>query len=136
MGTHLPSTTGDDAGPRQLPRSDAVDGELSPTVVNGLLANKRRRYALYYLLGSDTAASVEEITEQVAVWETETRPTDIPDEFYERVHVSMVHRHLPKLVDAGAVEHDEDSDLVTMADGLELLTVELYLAAEREHRAR
>lgn len=136
MVTHPPSGLGDEAIEREIPRPDAADAELSPSVVNELLASERRRYVLYYLLGFDTVVSVDEITEQVAVWEKETPPDDVPADFYERVHVSIVHQHLPKLVDEDAVDYDEGTNLVTMADGMDLLTVELYLAAEREHRER
>lgn len=121
-------------GPSRTESEQAT--ELSPTEIHDLLADRRRRFVLYYLVGCEYAASVEEITEQVAVWETETQAAEVPSEYYEDVHISMVHHHLPKLVDMGAVDHDEDSDLVTLADGTKRLKIKLYLAAEREHRDR
>lgn len=137
MGTPGPSRPGIDATTTGAgPSVDEVDAMLSPATISALLSDRRRRYVLYYLLGCDDAASVEEITEQVAVWETETRAPDIPEDVYERVHTAIHHVHLPKLDDAGAVDHDPDSDLVTLTDGTDRLRVELYLSAEREDRER
>lgn len=119
-----------DAGP------SVEESRLSPATISDLLSHRRRRYALYYLVGCDYAASVDELVEQVAVWETETCAPDVPDEVYERVHTDMYHVHLPKLAEAGAIDYDPDSDLVILADGIDRLRVQLYAAAEREARDR
>lgn len=88
-----------------------------------LLADRRRRYALYYLaeVGEDRALDVEDVAARVAEWErewdsaggaadstgdepgaTDSAPTDRQ----ERVRVDLHHNHLPRLADAGLVDYD------------------------------
>lgn len=137
MGTHDPSKSGTDG--RHVDASSVestADSALSPAAISELLAAGRRRYALYYLVGCDYAASVEEVTEQVAVWETETSASEIEPSVYEAIRTDLVHVHLPKLAAADAIEYDEDSELVTLADGIDRLTETVHRAAAREHERR
>lgn len=136
MGTPELSRSGAQTRPPTVPDVDEVTGKLDPATISALLSAGRRRYVLYYLVGCDDAATVEEITEQVAVWESGTQAAEVDEEFFERVYRSMVHVHLPKLADAGAIEYEHDVGVVTLTDGLDRLRAEVFLAAEREHRDR
>lgn len=81
----------------------------SLNLVFDLLAARRRRYALYYLSEApDGVATVDEIVEHVLGLE------DGSEEPAGRVEVrtALRHIHLPKLADAGVIEHDVRSETV------------------------
>ena len=106
-------------------RSDATP---SLDLVFDLLSNSRRRYALYYLNEqTDGVATIESLTENVIAIERMTddeettsnaQPVsehDHDDESAERqasIRMELQHVHLPKLEDAGILEHDERSETV------------------------
>lgn len=70
-----------------------------------LLADERRRYVLYYLQDRENA-ELEEVTEQVAAWETETPPEELDEKTVRNVRTSLYHGHLPKLEEAGIIGYD------------------------------
>ncbi len=83
-------------------------------LVFDLLSNQRRRYILYYLNDQqDAAVTVSELVDVVA--EHEHRPdgsVSDPDEERDRIKMDIQHVHLPKLEDAGLIEHDQRSETV------------------------
>lgn len=87
-----------------------------------LLSNRRRRYALYYLHEQpDGVASVDEIADGVVELQfAESSPatdgradadTDF-DRQRRQIRTELQHTHLPKLADAGVLEHDQRSETV------------------------
>lgn len=70
-----------------------------------LLANRRRRFCLYYLLQLDGSAEITELAELI---EASITPPDeeITDTAFEEGLVALVHYHLPKLLDAGLIDVD------------------------------
>ncbi len=103
-----------------------LTAEVTPSLnlVFELLSNSRRRYALYYLHEQpDGVASIESLTENVIALErsadlTETDGTTTvgsdtdPDATESDVQMELQHIHLPKLEDAGLLEHDRRSETV------------------------
>ena len=78
-------------------------------LVFDLLADQRRRYALYYLYDvSDGVATVDEVAEYVLRLED----GDHSDEHERHVLTALQHVHLPKLEDAGILEYDSRSETV------------------------
>ena len=79
-------------------------------IVFDLLADQRRRYALYYLYDvPDDVATVDEIATHVRRLEDDCGR---PEEHERHVLTALQHVHLPKLEDAGIVEHDSRSQTV------------------------
>jgi hypothetical protein len=99
-------------------RSRSIVDEAAPSLdlVFDLLSNRRRRYALYYLYEQpDGVATVDELADNVVAIERRTSSSDPdvgPDELRQTVHTELQHVHLPKLADAGTLEHDGRSDTV------------------------
>lgn len=78
-------------------------------LVFDLLADQRRRYALYYLYDStDGVATVDEIADHVVSLEDQCQV----DDPQSHVITALQHVHLPKLEDAGVLEHDTRSQTV------------------------
>jgi hypothetical protein len=91
-----------------------------------LLQNSRRRAVLRYLIESDNdIASMREVTEQVAAWETDTSITELQSKARQRVYIALYQRHLPKLAEANIIEYNQDRG--TLAPTPLLAVFELYL---------
>lgn len=105
----------------------ALTGEATPSLdlVFDLLSNSRRRYALYYLNDqSDGVATIETLTENVialertrdggetAAAETGTTADSNSVDRQTAVLTELQHSHLPKLEDAGILEHDQRSETI------------------------
>ncbi|WP_254768503.1 DUF7344 domain-containing protein [Salinilacihabitans rarus] len=79
-------------------------------LVFDVLSDQRRRYALYYLYDApDGVATVDEIADHVVALEA---PPEHAEDHRLHVLTSLQHVHLPKLEDAGIVEHDARSETV------------------------
>lgn len=94
---------------------EATDQHLSQDVVFELLSSPRRRYILYYLRQSDEPVELTTLAEQVAAWENETDVDTITEQERKRVYVSLYQTHVPRLDEAGVIEYDKDSGMVSLA---------------------
>ncbi|WP_254528165.1 DUF7344 domain-containing protein [Natrinema gelatinilyticum] len=80
-----------------------------------LLADRRRRLLLEVMRTYEEELTLPDAAEEVAVRETGDIVTDIPAEQVTEVYLSLYHDHLPRLVDAGLLEYDQERDLVAPA---------------------
>jgi DNA-binding transcriptional ArsR family regulator len=92
-----------------------------------LLADARRRRALRCLSEHAMRLTLADLADEVAVRERETSIDQIPAEEVKQVYMSLYHNHVPKLVDAGIAEYDQDADTVALDEFTE--RVERYLDA-------
>lgn len=81
------------------------------------LAHSHRRFTLGYLRTGEPPLSVRELTTELATWEGQ-RPVDDRSGGSDRdaIGISLVHNHLPKMVEAGLVTHDAMAKTVALAD--------------------
>jgi len=88
--------------------------DLSLDDVFGLLAERRRRFALHALLDVDQGATdCETLTRTVATREARADEEEYAlPELRDRVTRALHHVHLPKLDDAGVVDYDARSRTV------------------------
>ncbi|MFC4541225.1 hypothetical protein ACFO5R_04710 [Halosolutus amylolyticus] len=112
--------------------SDEGETELSADTILELLANRRRRYLLYALRGQDGPIELSTIAEQVAGWEHDVPPDEVAKNEYKSVYVSSVQCHVPKLADAGVVDHDEENHTVVLSDNFEQLEPYLRVVVKDE----
>lgn len=77
-----------------------------------LLANTRRRLLLEVMGTYEEQLTLPDAAEEVAVRETGRAVTDLSAERVANVYISLYHDHLPRLVDAGLLEYDQERDLV------------------------
>ncbi|SEW22180.1 DUF7344 domain-containing protein [Natrinema salifodinae] len=77
-----------------------------------LLANQRRRLLLEVMRTYDEELTLPDAAEEVAIRETGHNVTNISPEHVTEVYLSLYHDHLPRLVDAGLLEYDQERDLV------------------------
>jgi hypothetical protein len=89
---------------------------ISQDEVFDLLSSPRRRYVLYYLRDTGGEIDLTTLAEEVAAWENETAVEDLTQQERKRVYVSLYQTHIPRLVDAGLVDHDTDAGTVTLGE--------------------
>lgn len=82
------------------------------------LAQRHRRYALYYLRERDGTASISELVSAV---------TSEFDCDRDRLREQFVDRHLPQLGMTGVVDYDLNDDRVSLSDNVDI--VEGYLVS-------
>lgn len=110
--------------------SDSDDQPLD--VVFDLLANQRRRYALVCLGNNTQPIALTDLAEDVAVRETKRPFIEIPKETVRTILTSLYHIHIPKLVEEGVIEYEQDRDLVRVSESMDLVERILTLAAVGE----
>lgn len=111
-------------------KTDITDVERSggersvPTdTVFELLCDRRRRYVMSHLTQRVGAVSIEELAEAIAVREQLEGPKRL-----ERISTGLHHNHLPKLVDAGVVAYDPETERVRRLPAADQLEPYLELA--------
>lgn len=103
-----------------------LNGDLGMTMDAAfrVLADRRRRYVLYHLRDVDRTTTLDALTEAVARWE---RTVGDASADAERIAISLVHNHLPKLEENGAVEYDPRQGDVVAAERFDELVSLLEL---------
>ncbi len=106
--------------------------ELSADTILELLANRRRRYLLYALRGQDGPIELSKLAERDRRLGTRRSARGGRKNEYKSVYVSSVQCHVPKLADAGVVDHDENNHTVVLADNYEQLEPYLRIVIRDE----
>jgi DNA-binding transcriptional ArsR family regulator len=82
----------------------------------GVLSNPLRQIIVTHLDECGESVSIEEMADELARRESGQQHAEIPDEQSEPYYLELYHRHVPKLVDAGLVERDEDDGTFSLVD--------------------
>lgn len=96
---------------RERERERGVSPAPTPSLdlIFDVLADRRRRFVLYYLQDqTDGVATIDETVEYVVSLETDGGRAD----HRANVRISLQHAHLPKLEDAGVLEYDARSEAI------------------------
>jgi DNA-binding transcriptional ArsR family regulator len=103
--------------------------ELTQDVLFDILSSARRRFVLH-VLNAEGELELTELAEHVAARENEVDVEDLTKQERKRVYVSLYQTHVPKLRDAGLVDYDEETQVVSLrADAND---VARYLGTEPE----
>lgn len=95
----------------------------APGTIHSLLADDRRRYAMYYLTRRVGAVTIGDLAEQIALGEG-----DLSRDRYERIVTGLYHIHLPKLAAAGVVQYDLEEETVNRRPAADALAPYLTLS--------
>ena len=84
-----------------------------------LLANRRRRYTLYYLEMAETpVVTLDDLAAQVVQWECQwdDRGQTATDTHREQICVDLHHNQLPRLAAAGLIDYDARTQTIRQWD--------------------
>jgi hypothetical protein len=112
----------------ETPDTRRTDGHvreaLTADTIFDLLSNGRRRRLLRQLRRRGGAVAFKELYERLAAQEVAGRSSDeatVGHKDRKRVYVSLRQTHLPRLVEAGVLEYDDDAKTVTTQPPVEPL---------------
>ncbi len=98
---------------------DWFDGRDEPATIADtafeLLANSRRRLFIQVMRTFGETVTLPDAAEAVAARETGRSVAELSAERIARVYISLYHDHLPRLVEHGLLEYDQERDLVAPA---------------------
>lgn len=107
---------------------DETSPQLSESDVFALLSHRRRRLVIRILQNFPLPLTADEIATLVGECEYD----DPSDDRLEVITLSLYHKHLPKLEDAGVVAWDRDDGIVQSGPNFGVLIGELEDASERD----
>jgi len=81
-----------------------------------VLANQRRRLVIHYLARDVPDASLRDLSEYIAAVENDVPAEDLSSQERKRVYIGLHQCHLDKLADAGVLEYDEQSQIVSATE--------------------
>jgi hypothetical protein len=97
-----------------------------------LLSNHRRRYALHYLKENGDAATLGELSDQIAAWENDIEVDEVSYDERKRVYTSLQQVHLPRMDDMEVVEFDDREGTVEVGPVAEELDIYLEVVQGRD----
>ena len=103
--------------------------QVTQDLVFDILSSARRRRVLY-LLKTEGPMELTALAERVAARENDTTVEDLTRQQRKRVYVSLYQTHVPKLAEAGFVDHDQDSGVVSLRSEADV--IDEYLGTEEE----
>lgn len=106
----------------QLPKDDLYE----------VMANRRRRYTVHALEGTEEPMEIGDIAETVAAWENDVDPDRVSYDERKRVYTALQQSHLPKMDDDGIVSFDRNRGTVEMTELAEELRVYLEVVQGSE----
>jgi len=81
-----------------------------------LLSNSRRRMILCFLRKKGPEMSLMDLAGAVAAVENDVDVESLTHKQQKRVYVSLYQTHLPKLADAGTIQHEKEEGTVRLTD--------------------
>lgn len=96
-----------------------------------MLSNTRRRYVVHYLEG-EKAATLSDLSRQVAAWGNGIDRREVTSDQRKRVYTALRQSHLPRMDRTEFVEFDPDRGEVEATDRLEDLTVYMQVVPDDE----
>lgn len=78
-----------------------------------ILSSHRRRLMLRVVQAHDEELTLADLAEEVAVREFDRDIAAISPETVTEVYTTLYHDHMPRLVDAGLIEYEQERDLVS-----------------------
>jgi DNA-binding transcriptional ArsR family regulator len=97
-------------------RRDTLEQQPDRDAVFTALSNRRRRYALSYLLEQDEPVGIKELSKRVAAKENDVPVEDVTHKQRKRVYIALHQNHLAQLEDLGLVECGRSREAIELTD--------------------
>lgn len=89
--------------------------ELSKDTAYRLLSDSQRQHLLS-LLSQDDQGRIDGLAREIAAREEDIRPKNVSEKTQQRITISLIHNHLPRLAEHNIVSYDQDSKRVVLMD--------------------
>lgn len=106
-------------------RTALSDSAPPNSTVFEVLQKRRRRYAFHYLRQQGEEVSIGDLSDHVAAWESGTSVEGVDLSARQRVYVSLLQNHLPKMDEEDMVTFDPDSGTVALTNNAAALDIYL-----------
>lgn len=96
--------------------SSPTESDASPATLDDAfltLRNRDRRYVCYFLLEHDRAA-LSEVADAVTGWIHASDDGIVEPQCRDQRAIQLRQTHVPKLVDAAVIDHDEETDTLSI----------------------
>ncbi|MDX1744669.1 MAG: hypothetical protein R3324_01920 [Halobacteriales archaeon] len=111
----------------RIDTGSATPRQPSSEAIYGLLADRRRRYALHYLMQRGEPVTLRDLAEQVAAWENRKPADQLGAQERKRVYIALYQSHMPSMDREGVVEYDADRGEIALAPAF--ADIDIYLEA-------
>lgn len=101
--------------------SDTDNTTLSQDLAFDLLSNARRRFVLRQLQEGSDPVELGELAGALAAKENEVSVEELTAQQRKRTYVSLYQTHIPKMVEAGVIEYDSDSGMISSTESVDEL---------------
>ena len=105
--------------------------DLTEAEFETLVADYRRRYALYCLFRFTTPMTLPTLADRVTELEYGAPAESLLDERL-CVYMSLYHDHIPPLAEAGIVEYSQEGDTVDLAENASAVRAQVKRKATQE----
>ena len=82
-----------------------------------LLSHRFRRVAIDCLCEHDETLTLADLADEVACRRRDEAIVDVDAAEVKQTYMALYHTHLPKLIEYGVVEYDQERDLVSPTEG-------------------
>jgi hypothetical protein len=96
-----------------LPERSSV---LTPKTICNILRNPQRRIMLSILLDCEKPVALADLARSVTAHEMDTPIPELSGEQSKKTYALLRHKHIPKLVDAGIIDHHSDRNTVELTE--------------------
>lgn len=110
-----------------MPESDVGDDRRDELF--DVLSDSRRRFMLTSLQSAQMPVSVEELTAELVAWEAQRPAPDRSDADGDGIAISLIHKHLPKMAEAGFIRYDDTRRTISPTDRIDTARTHLQLLA-------
>ena len=98
-------------------KSDSLDRDD----VFDILSNFRRRIALEYLTQQSKPVLVGELVDEISAEEASMMDDEVSSKLRASVYAAVVQSHLPKLVEYGIIDYDDQHQIVEVTSEVEII---------------
>lgn len=87
-----------------------------------VLSNPRRRFVIAWLDEHSEPMAIADAADDLANWECDTPGNRLPEEQVKSCYLALHHVHVPKMVDKGVIEHNQDRNTIGLRDAYNGIT--------------
>lgn len=104
----------------------------TPEAVVELLGQSRVQDTLCYLRQQDRPVARQDLVRKIASWEADQPRSEVTDELVNEISEALQHDYIPKLVEMGMVEREQqfDEEYFTVTDKIESIEANLRPRSE------